>query len=216
MPNGSRYRWAVYALYGCLALTGVSFLNSVQGYFKTPHFAEMSAGAAEQFMNTSATVSLLQVGAIVVSGIFFLRWWHRSLKNFGLLGAGIKGDLGWATVSWFVPIAAWFVPLQFTQQMTESGERPGPNLYGWWGTWVIGNLLSRLTSRLMDNAETLADVQRGFGFAALSELLTIVSGFLLLPIMRFIQERQVQLAVQQRQARRKEAPAHLSGFPPNP
>lgn len=93
---------------------------------------------------------------LFVSFVVIGMWIHRAHAN--LFAAGIDGlefTPGWSVGWFFIPIANLFKPFQAMRELwnashnqSDSFSSPADsNLSLWWGTWIIGNILSNLSAR---------------------------------------------------------------------
>lgn len=84
------------------------------------------------------------IGTIVV----FLRWFHLVARYALARGVTLDATPGWAVGYWFVPIVNLFRPFQLARAML-SGLGANAGLVGaWQATWIIGNGLANVSSRL--------------------------------------------------------------------
>lgn len=105
-----------------------------------------------------AGISYLLYFAVFVASIVVIGMWiWRAHAN--LRAAGIEGLLfspGWAVGWFFVPLANLFKPLQAMRELwtvshdqADSFAAPvAPRLSLWWGSWIVGNILSNVSLRL--------------------------------------------------------------------
>lgn len=86
-------------------------------------------------------------GLLVVSGTFWLVWQYRVAS--ALPPGTTRRTPAWHVASWFVPVAAWWVPFQNVGDLfsRSTGRRPGW-LAAWWTLWVAGVLVAGLGAAL--------------------------------------------------------------------
>jgi hypothetical protein len=95
--------------------------------------------------------------AMVASIVVVALWIYRAHAN--LRAAGVEGlafSPGWAVGWYFIPIANLFKPFQAMRELwnTTHGQSGGYTepadslLTAWWGTWIAGNVLSNIGTRL--------------------------------------------------------------------
>lgn len=130
--------------------------------------------------------------AFITSVVLVSMWIYRAHAN--LRAAGIEGleySPAWAIGWYFVPIAHLFKPLHAMRELWNSshgaadqfGDRPPDNLNLWWGTWIIGNILSNASSRFeISNSQEL--VQAGAVTDILASLLLIGAAWCLIRIVK--------------------------------
>lgn len=113
---------------------------------------------------------LAQLSTFFITAVFFLLWTYRSYRNLSALsGRDLRFSPGWAVGWYFVPIMNLFRPYQVMKEIWEGSDpeadpsRPGaweerpvsPLLPGWWGLWLLSNLLAGVpVVRPMDPGES--------------------------------------------------------------
>lgn len=134
-------------------------------------------------------VYVLAFVVFVASVIAISMWIHRAHAN--LFAAGIEGlkyTPGWSVGWFFIPFANLVMPLLAMRELwTESrGMNWAPSdgtpavLGAWWGTWLGGNILSGVGSRIAESGGIAA----GGLLAAVAAGLLMLSAVLLLRIVR--------------------------------
>ena len=116
-------------------------------YWHLPH----SARDFQQF------AVLAQLGSFFITSTFFLLWAYRSYRNLSALSdRDLRFSPGWAVSWYFVPIMNLFRPFQVMKEIWKGSDpdadpsRPeegkgrtgSPLLQGWWGLWLLNNLLA--------------------------------------------------------------------------
>lgn len=126
-------------------------------------------GEQEPMSDQAMLIAVAGFGfALAVMMVFFTTvivhcvWTNRMNKNARALGArDMEYTPGWAVGWFFVPIANLFKPFSATNEIYRASE-PGPDGVGWkeeptpgilsfwWACWIIGNILERVSDRLID------------------------------------------------------------------
>lgn len=132
--------------------------------------------------------------AVVVTGIVFVLWFYRLVKNLAVAGRWRGGSIGMAAGGWFIPVANFVIPVQYVNQAWKAsddgtGRGSGP-IAVWWTFWVAAGALRFVASgidprrddinllnffaKLDDykNARTVSAV--AFGLLVLAAILAIV------------------------------------------
>lgn len=142
--------------------------------------------------------AIIRIPIFILTVIFFLIWLHRAYSNLPALKAQhLEFSPGWAVGWWFIPFANLVKPFQAMRELyNESDPDFDPNLgflssssgapvsmVFWWACWIIGNILSNISSKFDDT--TFLPL-----FMILSCSFEIISGGLLIKIILDIVKRQ--------------------------
>lgn len=146
----------------------------------------------------AAVVAVLFVlsffGCVIVTAM----WLHRANANLHAAGIEMVFSPSWAWGWYFVPIANLFKPYQAMREIWNESHRTPDSFAGnedsllqtWWGCWIVGNILSNVSTRLGSiapgNSFVVVDL---FEAVALS-----AAAFLLLRIVRKVTAAQADLA----------------------
>jgi hypothetical protein len=108
-------------------------------------------------------VALAYLGVYVTTVVVFAMWIHRANRNARALGAThLHFTPGWAVGWYFIPIFHLWKPMQAMREIwhasrnphaAPSDETPGI-IGGWWGLWLLTNLLGQLSLRYTLSADT--------------------------------------------------------------
>jgi hypothetical protein len=165
--------------------------------------AELDASASRQ-----ATIGALQIGALVVTGVFFIAWFHRAYKNLPALGAtALRWKTWWAIGGWLIPIANLFRPKQIANDIWresdpaapptsyDSRQRPLPGiLLAWWSLFLISGFAGRLASGAERGAESVDRFQNVAIGWLLADSSSAAAGVLALLVVRRTTARQEERA----------------------
>lgn len=138
------------------------------------------------------------VGAVavvyIVTGITFLFWTNRAMKNAWALSVGMKppelsprAAVGW----YFCPFLNLFKPFQGMNgiwQSTFCTAETATRLRWWWGFWLLSNFTGRITARLP--ADTYEQLAISSIIDAVVSPLPVVAAVLLIAIVGPVTERQ--------------------------
>ncbi|HKX76949.1 MAG TPA: DUF4328 domain-containing protein [Novosphingobium sp.] len=130
--------------------------------------------------------------AYLTSVVFIAMWLYRAHAN--LVAAGVDGlefSPGWSVGWYFIPIANLFKPFQAMRELwTNShniadgfGAEAPHQLSLWWGTFIVGNMLTNMSSRF-DNREGASANQVGAMLDLLGALTIVACSIFLLRIIR--------------------------------
>ena len=173
-PLGGRARRVRVALAAVAIVDIVAMISGVLQLrlLQRAQTEEISEEAASTNDLLYGGVGLVQVAAVVVTAVLFIRWFHRAYRNLGVLGGLPRYGAGWAIGGWFVPILNLWRPKQIANDIwrgTDPELPPGgaparkggqlPALFAlWWGGWVISNLIDNVAFRLTLRAEELPEL----------------------------------------------------------
>jgi hypothetical protein len=146
---------------------------------------------------------------VLVTGVVWVIWQFRYVKNVQRLGRPTGFAPGFAVGGWFIPIANWFIPERQLAVSAKSSD-PAPDgtpstpgvLYGWWATWVVSTLLviaasgTRPGDDELFSSTTLEDFQTADRMQGLGMALGAVSAILAILTVRICTKRQQQLLAQ--------------------
>lgn len=139
------------AISGGLAVVGVATQLSVRAKTNT-----MVAGGARRLSLTklaelrdadriASNVARAIVVAIIVTGIVFIVWFHRLVRNLVVTGRWQGGSPGMAAGAWFIPVANLVIPVQYANAAWKASDdrsrRGAGPIAVWWTFWVAQAVL---------------------------------------------------------------------------
>jgi hypothetical protein len=201
----TRCKWVVVLFSLDILLSFVALASGAMEYQLLSAFAsgdlsgyDNPIAAAEASDARQQMIGIVQIGLYVSCIIAFLVWKHRAAANLRASGRGpLKFTPGWAVGWYFVPIASLVKPLQAMREIWQvSHNGPVANtpavLGTWWTFWLLGNLSGQIAFRLSRSAETPDAMLRVSTASLASDALLIVSGALIIVIVRRISWAQSQ------------------------
>jgi len=161
-PLSTRARWAIVALVAIALLDAVAvwadwdrydLLNRiVNGGNVTLHEAD----ASDQ---RQSVIGVLQISALAVGAVFFIRWFLNAYRNVNALGGRRRFGEKWAGWAWFVPFLNLWRPKQIANDIWRASDPEHPNetpsesspIWGvltiWWLFWIASNVASQIAAR---------------------------------------------------------------------
>ncbi|MFT3710995.1 MAG: DUF4328 domain-containing protein [Archangium sp.] len=132
---------ALYAIAGLHAVMGL--VNVVQ--VATDDLAEDSPLAVVYGL-TAILYLLVYLATIIVVSM----WFHRAAKHALALGAQLEhaSTPGGAVGSWFIPFVNLARPFTIARQMMSHAGVDGGIVNTWQATWVLGNIIGNVSSRM--------------------------------------------------------------------
>ncbi|MFA6001676.1 MAG: DUF4328 domain-containing protein [Thermoleophilia bacterium] len=129
-------------------------------------------------------ISIIGLGAYLVTAIAFLQWIYRANKNCHGFGAReMNFRPGWSVGWYFVPFANFVMPYRVMKEIWQVSTNPanwqnvqgGSILSYWWALWLIGGILGNISMRLSLGANSISALQT-------STTVSILSGIIDLPL----------------------------------
>jgi hypothetical protein len=155
-------------------------------------------------VNAAASIGLL---ILLVTGVFFLCWLHRSYRNLAELAVGdLRFTPGWAVGYWFVPVLNLFRPKQIVDDLWRASAGPATGgepwrsrsssglVTLWWLAFVSSGIVVRLAS--FGGSSTLAHVKRENALLFLGHVLYVVAGAAAFRLVGTVTARQESRAAQ--------------------
>jgi hypothetical protein len=211
------------ALLGLLALDVVlSVVMVVLRLFENGLLQRAARGELVSFAEAArndervAAITILQVVMLLLTGVIWLVWQHRSQTN---LHAARLRELtfspGWTVGWWLIPLANFVMPFQTMRELWKASTgderwwqlRTSPIIGSWWAAWLGANVLDRVAGAVTGGASTIDKVISGSRLFLFGEIVTISAGILALAIIRSVIERQEGLL---------ERPVPAGALPPRP
>ncbi len=143
--------WAIYVL--CFT-EGLSLLFSFADLLSLP-----AAGAGNSADLRLGVILIIDFFVLVITGILTLVWIYRVNSNaHALTVRPMEFSPAWA-VGWnFVPFASLWKPFQAMREIWNMSKSPGTEtaatpaiMRWWWGLWIVNNIFSQLSARLMSD-----------------------------------------------------------------
>jgi hypothetical protein len=160
----------------------------------------VSPGEAARSDQRVATITIVGLVVLLVTGIVWLVWQHRSQAN---LHAARLPELtytpGWAVGWWLIPFANFVKPFQTVRELWKASAgderwsqiKTWPIIGWWWAWWIGGVILDRVAANSLNQDQpTLDELVSGSRLFLGSEVVTIVTGVLAIVIVRSVLERQ--------------------------
>ena len=150
--------------------------------------------------DTASVVSYL------VAAIFFILWIHRAYRNLDAIGGLRRWGAGWAIGVWFVPILAWFRPLEIVNDVWRGSdpdspgrppagdERVRPLLTWWWAAFLVSSFVNNFVARLYFHGGTAQSLRSSDRLSIAGDALDLVAAVLAVAVVRATTGRQERRA----------------------
>jgi hypothetical protein len=179
-----RALWAIRLLTAHAVVDGLSVLLSLLG---------LASGPSDFLSLAETIVGVATFGVILGAAIAFLRWLHLAVRQALALQIEVGVTAGWAVGYWFIPFANLVRPYRAIRNLLTGlgGEElaSSARVSLWWGVWIIGNMLSRLETKLtmQQGLEALPSIPLNV-LRILTSLLSLAGALLCIGIVRAIQQ----------------------------
>jgi Domain of unknown function (DUF4328) len=176
----------------------------------------VSPAEADRSDDRIAAASITWAVLLVVTGIVWLVWQHRSHANLRAASlSGLRTTPGWAVGWWLIPFANLVKPFQTVRELWKaSGGQPEwwrlptwPVIGWWWASWIATAVLGRVAATLFRDARTVDALGAASRWSLATTAGTIVAAILAIAIVRSVVRRQEALP---------EVAARPAQLPPRP
>jgi hypothetical protein len=149
--------------------------------------------ALTRFDGLTATTGLVQILALVVAAVFFIRWFNLVHRSLDAMCPGVRRhDTWWSIGGWFIPIMTLFRPKQILDDMLvcangEGSRRPwwAPT---WWGLWLVGSLAGNGAGQAFFGADTLEALHTATVVDAVASAVLVAGGVVAIVVVRRLTE----------------------------
>ena len=207
-------RRAKAVLYVFWALTGVTILGIVSGYWELQLLekVQLSGFVDENEANASdlrqGVISLAQMGLYVASAVVFLRWFRRAYGNLHRIGINhLEHSESMALWSWFIPIIFLFRPVQIMNEIWDetqekikkydasyTAKKGGGIILSWWILFLISHFVGRYLLKTAFEQDTIDQLIESSQAALLSDILQIPEAILVMVIVYKLSQMETKLA----------------------
>jgi hypothetical protein len=202
---GRALRW-VFA--GWVLLLGVSAALSYETY-RAVSDGVLSPGALghiETLDDRRVMVGVVEILALLGTGVLFIAWTRRSYRNLPALGApDLRHKPGWAVGGWLVPFVNFVAPKMIINDVWRTGggdgwvewrSRPvGRVVDAWWAVWLSGTVVNRIAIAMQDSES--APNEGAYFVEALATVVTLAGAILAFWVVTRTTERQQARYAQQ-------------------
>lgn len=208
-PLSQRARWAVIALVSVAVLDVVAVWADWDRYDLLGRIVNgggYTLAEATTSDNRESTLALLQILALIVGAIFFIRWFLEAYRNVDALGGTRDFTEKWAGWAWFVPILSLWRPKQIANEIWRAGDPDRPTehpsettpLWGvlalWWACWIASNFISQVAARMAFHNNTAAGLRHSTAAYLIGDSIDIAAAILAIAVILRITARQEERA----------------------
>lgn len=168
-----------------------------EGRLPDPILRRADASDARQ-----SAIGFAQMGAMIVTGVVFLVWVHRSSRNAHALEHGLTYSPGWSVGYYFVPIFNLFRPYQAMREIYQAST-PGVRdfksastglLPVWWTLWIVASVAGRVSMRMAMTAQrpnsTFDDIMAASVMDLVCSVIELPLHLVLISIVRKVHQNQ--------------------------
>ncbi|TDN87724.1 DUF4328 domain-containing protein [Microbacterium sp. BK668] len=118
-------------------------------------------------------VTILSAVTLIATGIVWVLWQYRAATH---LRGQTRRSPGWHVGSWFIPIVALWFPYQNVSDLWRAvrGALPWLRIL-WWSTWLAGNVLIQISTRIYIDAQDLDQYQAAMWANALGHAALLIA-----------------------------------------
>jgi hypothetical protein len=184
--SAPRAGWATSLLTAHAAVDGLTVLLTLAVLGDGPPDV---LSAVERFLEL---LGLFMPVLALTTGITFLMWLHRAVRQVQALRIDVGVTPGWAVGYWFIPFSNLVKPYRTIRNLLIglAGEEAvsAARVRLWWGMWITGNVVSQIETRM-----TITEALKGQNSSAvhvaslMSSLLSAVGAILCIGVVRAIQ-----------------------------
>lgn len=181
-----------------MAFVGLTGLTVLLDLLSWQGIITMDAVDASETTLLASLVYLLQYVVYVGSVIAIAMWIHRAHKRLQQADvAGLEFSPGWAVGWYFIPFANLIKPYQAMRELWTTSHATSDHfavdapdlLKVWWGTWIVGNILTNISFRMSMNGDP-GLLSSSYMIGAIGSFLTAICGVLIVRIIRQVTEAQ--------------------------
>jgi len=199
LNNSDRARQALAVFWCVILLAGVSII------FSGVHLAFLDSPDLNSMIDLAASIlTLLQLVVLVLSAVYFIRWFRRAYANLERVGFSIEHEDKWAAGAWFVPYMNLRRPYTImreiwrnTQLLSHDTVQPHGLLRWWWAAFLIRSIVANISSRITAHPETLLQLQNAIIANLIDCAFTIISAILSIMVIKRVSDFEQQLALYQ-------------------
>ncbi len=207
-PNAERAKKAKTILTICIAIAGLYLLQSLYDLYLLSAFKNGRSFYIQDYLDRKdplSALSTLNSISSLLAIVFFIQWFRRAYFNLHLRVGDLKHGEAAAAWSWFVPILNLFVPLLIMREIIEKSqefleqngaeveEKITSNIANWWWITHWGSLVLSIAGILIMLNLNYTSIYRGHVYIALSQALIIISGLLVIQIIKKYSQVELQL-----------------------
>jgi hypothetical protein len=144
---------AAGAIVGLSASAAIDILQCFAASIRISVLQEIQRGVVEQARIAASdrfygATEVLELLAVVATGIVFLMWFYRVYRNLRAFGVRTRHGPGWAPGGFFVPIVNLYLPYQIAKELSAFSSIPGKRprfeqaIPLWWVFYLAANILS--------------------------------------------------------------------------
>lgn len=195
----SRAWWAMLSLKIVMGFTGAAILINAMTILSPPDLQAIERGqinpATVLMLMVSGLVGLGLVAVLIVTGIMFLMWLHRTYKNLQAFGFQTDFTPGWAVGWWFVPFMNLARPHTIMKELWEKSETKATQQSSdssritlWWICYLGSGFIGWFANKMSFSTTTSEAMVIAAAVDIVSCVLSIVAAVMIIKIIKTINE----------------------------
>jgi hypothetical protein len=163
-----------------------------------------TANAADHRVHSLALAS---IALYVVTAVLFVVWFRYAYQNVSRMGVyGQRWSSGWAVGAWFVPLLNLVRPKQIANDTWRGSDPNLPMSSGlslvdpplvftiWWGLWILGFIVGRVSFSKYQGAETAAALSSASNWLTVADVTDALAAAAALIVVYLLSARQSERA----------------------
>ena len=168
-PTEGKAKLSILLIWVVLLFSFLGILSSYWGYQVYVLGKEIDSNGNEIFLLGEGLILGGFLLSLLLSAIFFIKWFHTSYKNLEARGVSVDSSANWTIWGWFVPFYNLYKPYQIMKEMfdktlnfikTNMSEsifnrhsKASLNVVIWWVLWVVIFILNRVMGKIDQETE---------------------------------------------------------------
>jgi hypothetical protein len=152
-------------------------------------------------------IALASIALYLVTAVLFVVWFRRAYQNVSRMGVyGQRWSSGWAVGAWFVPFLNLVRPKQIANDTWRGSDPNLPMSSGlslvdppvvfsvWWGLWILGFIVGRVSFSKLQGAETAAALSSASNWLTVADATDALAAGAALIVVHLLSARQSERA----------------------
>lgn len=180
------------------AFAAVSVLTAGGEALEAAGMVDIATGVGPMVL-ALGLIYLAYTATFIAAVVVVAMWIHRAHANLRDGGVdGLEFSPGWAVGWYFIPFANLFKPFQAMRELwtashgetDQFGAQAPSEVKAWWAAWIIGNILSSVSTRILLMGEGASTVTVGSAVGAAGTAIIVLAAVLLTKVIAGVTQAQ--------------------------